>query len=209
MRMLGLGSYRTALFMMHRIRYALAHPGFTGMLKGVVEMDETYVGGKAPGSKKRGRSHGGNKTCVVSLVERGGNARSLVVDRVTAENLHGAIDEHVIEGSIVVTDDYSGYRKIPPVYDHKPIKHSAKKYVRREGDFKVHTNTVESKFSLLKRGIIGTFHQVSKKHLPLYLAEFDHRFNHRKSTDGERTVSALKMAEGKRLTLKPLKNRGK
>jgi len=70
----------------------------------------------------------------------------------------------------------------------------------------VHTNTAESKFSLLKRGIIGTFHQVSKKHLPLYLAEFDHRFNNRKITDGERTVSALKLAEGKRLTLKPLKN---
>ena len=131
-----------------------------------------------------------------------------MLDRVTAENLHRKIDEHVVEGSIVVTDDYYGYRKMPPVYDHKPIKHSSKKYVRKEGDFKVHTNTVESKFSLLKRGIVGTFHQVSKKHLPLYLAEFDHRFNHRAVTDGERTVSALKCAEGKRLTLKPLK-RGK
>src|SRR5207253_5538849 len=87
------------------------------------------------------------------------------------------IDEHVVEGSIVVTDDYYGYRKMPPVYDHKSVKHSAKEYVRKERDFKVHTNTVESKFSLLKRGIVGTFHQVSKKHLPLYLAEFDHRFN--------------------------------
>jgi len=81
-----------------------------------------------------------------------------------------------------------------------------KEYKRKEKDLDVHTNTVESKFSLLKRGIIGTFHQVSKKHLPLYLAEFDHRFNHRKSTDGERTISALKLTEGKRLTLKPLKN---
>src|ERR1051325_5321894 len=205
-RMLGLGSYRTALFMTHRIRYALAHPGFTGMLKGVVEVDETYIGGKATGSRKTGRSASSNKTCVVSLVQRGGHARSLVLDRVTSENLHKAIDDHVVEGSIVVTDDYYGYRKIPPVYDHKSIKHSAKQYTRKEGDFTVHTNTVESKFSLLKRGIIGTFHQVSKKHLPLYLAEFDHRFNHRKDTDGERTVSALKCAEGKRLTLKPLKH---
>src|SRR2546427_4784251 len=88
---------------------------------------------------------------------------------------------------------------------NKPIKHSANEYVRREKDLKVHTNNVESKFSLLKRGIVGTFHQVSKKHLPLYLAEFDHRFNHRKDTDGARTVSALKCAEGKRLTLRPLK----
>jgi len=206
-RMLGLGSYRTALFMMHRIRYALAHPAFTGMLKGVVEVDETYVGGKTHG---RGTGKGTpNKTCVVSLVERGGNARSFVLDRITGQNLKGAIMQHVQDGSVVVTDDYFGYRPMPKIFTHKPVKHSAKEYARKEGDFTVHTNTVESKFSLLKRGIIGTFHQVSKKHLPLYLAEFDHRFNHRDVTDGERTVSALKMAEGKRLTLKPLKNRGK
>lgn len=201
-RMLGLGSYRTALFMMHRIRYALAHPSFTGMLKGVVEMDETYVGGK---SQLRKGPHGGNKTCVVSLVERGGKSRSMVFDRVTSENLHGAIMEHVQDGSTVVTDDYFGYRNIPRIFKHRSVKHSAKEYVRKEKDFKVHTNTVESKFSLLKRGIVGTFYQVSKKHLPLYLAEFDHRFNERKLTDGERTVSALRLAEGKRLTLKPLK----
>ena len=208
-RMLGLGSYRTALFMMHRIRYALPHPAFTGMLKGIVEVDETYVGGKAIGSGKVGRPLGGNKTCVVSLVERGGNARSLVLDRVTAQNLHGAIMDHVQDGSTVVTDDFMGYRKMPKIFTHKQVKHCAKEYLRREKGIDVHTNTVESKFSLLKRGIVGTFHQVSKKHLPLYLAEFDHRFNHRKDTDGQRTISALKLAEGKRLTLEPLKNRGK
>ena len=202
-RMLGLGSYRTALFMMHRIRYALAQPEFTTYLKGVVEMDETYVGGRTTG--QGAGPHQPNKTCVVSLVERGGQARSFVLDRVTSENLHRKIDEHVMEGSIVVTDDYHGYRRMPSVYDHKSIKHSAEKYVRKDGDFAVHTNTVESKFSLLKRGITGTFHQVSKKHLPLYLAEFDHRFNHRKVSDGARTVSALQCAEGKRLTLKPLR----
>src|SRR6266403_3086837 len=95
-RMLGLGSYRTALFMMHRIRYALSHPAFTGMLKGVVEVDETYVGGKTHG-RGTGKSTP-NKTCVVSLVERGSKARSLVVDRVTSENLHGAIMEQVQDG---------------------------------------------------------------------------------------------------------------
>src|SRR5580704_10008400 len=113
--------------------------------------------------------------------------------------------EHVQDGSTVVTDDYFGYSRITKIFTHKSVKHSVKEYTRREKDLNVHTNTVESKFSLLKRGIIGTFHQVSKKHLPLYLAEFDHRFNERKVSDGERTVSALKMAEGKRLTLKPLK----
>src|SRR5438105_5121284 len=138
-RMLGLGSYRTALFMMHRIRYALAHPGFTGMLKGVVEMDETYIGGKSPRSKGQ---WGGNKVCVVSLVERGGNARSMVLDRVTSKNLHGAIMEHVQDGSTVVTDDFMGYCNMPKIFTHKSVKHSAKEYARREKGINVHTNTV-------------------------------------------------------------------
>jgi transposase-like protein len=198
-RMLGLGSYRTALFMMHRIRYALAHPAFTGMLKGTVEVDETYLGGRQKGY---GYKNLKKKSCVVSLVERGGNAHSIVLDRVTGQNLKKAIMDHVQDGSVVVTDDFMGYRNLPKIFTHKSVKHSADEYVRREKDMDVHTNTVESKFSLLKRGIVGTFHQVSKKHLPLYLAEFDHRFNHRKSTDGARTVSALKCAEGKRLTYK-------
>src|ERR1043166_1239567 len=127
-RMLALGSYRTALFMMHRIRYALAHPAFTGFLKGVVEVDETYVGGKATGTGKTGRSPTSNKACVVSLVERGGKARSRVIDRVTSENLHGAIMEHIQDGSTVVTDDFMGYRNMPRIFTHKPVKHSAKDY---------------------------------------------------------------------------------
>jgi transposase-like protein len=125
-RMLGLGSYRTALFMMHRIRYALAHPAFTGMLKGVVEVDETYVGGKATGSGIGGRSVKGNKTCVLSLVERGGDSRSFVLDRITGQTLKSAIMEHVQDGSTVVTDDYFGYRGIPKIFKHKSVKHSVK-----------------------------------------------------------------------------------
>src|SRR5437660_8463534 len=124
----------------------------------------------------------------------------MVMGRVTAHNLASAIREHVEVGSTVCTDDFNAYRGMPKIFTHKPVKHSAKEYARKEGNFTAHTNTVESKFSLLKRGIIGTFHQVSKKHPPLYLAEFDHRYNHRKVTDGVRTISALKMAEGKRLT---------
>jgi len=201
-RMLGLGSYRSALFMMHRIRYALKHPSFSRKLTGVVEMDETYVGGYC--ALAGGRSTK-NKTPVVALVERGGDMRSMVMERVTGDNLSAAIREHVEVGSIVCTDDYMPYRRMPKIFTHKSVKHGRKEYARREGDFVVHTNTVEGSFSLLKRGVIGTFHQVSKKHLPLYLAEFDHRYNHRKTTDGERTVAALRLAEGKRLTLKPLK----
>jgi len=196
-RMLGLGSYRTALFMMHRIRYALQHPAFIEKKMGTFEIDETYIGGKAaPGSNKW---H--NKAAVVALVERGGKIRSQYVPRVTAENLQRIVQESVVVTSPVYTDDSHAYFGLAEKFAHQGVKHMAKEWVRGE----VHTNTVESAFSLLKRGITGTFHQVSKKHLPLYLNEFDFRYNNRKSTDGERTIAALKTAEGKRLTLKPLK----
>jgi transposase-like protein len=202
-RMLGLGSYRTALFMMHRIRYALQHPAFDQKLpssyKNAVEVDETYIGGKHQRMSEKFK----NKTAVVALVERGGNVRSQVMERVTGENLRKFVTDNVSPFSYVNSDDHFGYRGLDLKYEHGVVKHSNKEYAR--GD--VHTNTVEGFFSLLKRGVIGTFHQVSKKHLPLYLAEFDHRYNHRNTTDGERTIAALQMAEGKRLTLKPLKGK--
>jgi transposase-like protein len=182
----------------------LQHPSFDQKLpssyKNAVEVDETYIGGKHKPTSEKWK----NKTAVVALVERGGNVRSRVMDRVTGENLRKFVTDNVAPFSYVNTDDHMGYRGLDRKYEHGVVKHSAKEYAR--GD--VHTNTVEGFFSLLKRGVIGTFHQVSKKHLPLYLAEFDHRYNHRKATDGERTVSALRMAEGKRLTLKPLKRGG-
>jgi transposase-like protein len=131
-RMLGLGSYRTALFMMHRSRYALAQPAFTKQLSGTAEIDETYIGGKGTGE------HTPNKTCVISLVERGGNARSMVMNRVTSENLFRAIREHVEVGSTVCTDDFTGYRKMLKIFTQKPVKHSAKEYTRKESEFTVH-----------------------------------------------------------------------
>ena len=127
---------------------------------------------------------------------------SVKYSSIRAKAKSSAIREHVEVGSTVCTDDFRAYRGMPKIFTHKAVKHSAKEYVRKEGDFKVHTNTAESKFSLLKRGIIGTFHQVSKKHLPLYLAEFDHRYNHRTAlgySDIDRTLAAIKGIEGKRL----------
>ena len=192
-RQLELGSYRTALFMTHRIRYALKDPLFADKLNGTVEADETYVGGKTRG---HGRHFMGNKTPVVSLVERGGRKRSMVMNRVTGKNLRQALLEHIDPSAVVMTDDFRGYRKAAKGFaKHESVNHSAGEYVR--GD--VFTNTVESSFSLLKRGVIGTFHSISKKHLPLYLAEFDHRWNHRKISDGQRTEEGLKKVEGKRL----------
>jgi transposase-like protein len=196
-RMLKLGSYRTALFMMHRIRFALKNPMFNTPLNGTVEIDETYVGGKNIGQGRRNSFK--NKTPVVSLVQRGGSKRSMVVDRVTVKNVREAINEHVSGEAIICTDEARIYHHVGKTHVHFPVNHRQKEYARKEGDFTAHTNTVESSFSLIKRGVYGTFHNVSKKHLPLYLAEFDFRWNHRKATDGERTLSALKTADGKRL----------
>jgi transposase-like protein len=202
-RILGLGSYHTALFMTHRIRHALKDTVYTDRLSGAVEVDETYVGGKAIGRGHKATYD--NKTPVVALVERGGRVRSQVMERVTGKNLRKAIHENVLICSDVHTDDNQKYRGLGPKYTHRVVKHSAKEYARREDGQVSHTNTVEGFFSLLKRGVIGTFHQVSKQHLHLYLAEFDHRWNHRKVTDGERTVAGIVKSKGKRLTYKHIK----
>jgi transposase-like protein len=200
-RMLDLGSYRSAHFMMHRIRYALKEEDVSEKLSGVVEADESFVGGQAIGKGKANARK--NKIAVLTIVERGGRKRSQVLERVTSSTLKAAIRENVLICSRLMTDQHPGYTGLAPKYDHETVKHSAKEFIR--GD--VHVNTVESSFSLLKRGVVGTFHSVSKKYLPLYLAEFDHRWNHRKDSDGLRTFAALRKAEGKRMTYKPTKSK--
>jgi len=198
-RLLELGSYRTALFMAHRIRFALKDPLFSDKLSGTVEVDETYIGGKQSGI---GRGRKDNKVPVVSLLERGGRVRSQVMRHVTGKNLKQAVKDNVQICSDVNTDDHYGYRGLEPKFNHHVVKHSAKEYVRRENNRLVTTNGVEGYFSLLKRGVVGTFHHISEQHLPLYLAEFDHRHNCREMTDGERTINGLQKVEGKRLMLR-------
>ena len=193
-RQLEIGSYRTALFMAHRIRFALKDPLFKDKLSGTIEVDETYVGGKTDRSRRLK-----NKTPVVSLLERGGRVRSQVMRHVTGANLKQVVRENVAICSDVNTDDYYGYRGLEPKFNHHVVKHSAKEYVRHEGKRVVTTNGVEGFFSLLKRGVMGTFHHISEQHLPLYLAEFDHRHNCRNLTDGQRTIQGLQKVEGKRL----------
>jgi transposase-like protein len=198
-RILDLGSYRTALFMQHRIRHALRDPIFNDKLSGTVEVDETYVGGKQQGvgyGSKKG------KVPVVSLLERGGRVRSQVMRHVTGKNLKQVVKDNVLICSEVHTDENRGYLGLEPKFTHCSVKHSAKEYVRREKNRLVTTNGVEGFFSLLKRGVVGTFHHVSEQHLPLYLSEFDHRHNTRFLTDGERTVIGLKKANGKRMLYK-------
>jgi len=199
-RLLELGSYRTALFMAHRIRYALKETGYAEKMSGIVEADETFVGGVSTG-KGKGRTVGG-KIPVMAMVQRGGPVRSKVMPTVNGANLKQAIRDNVQICSEVHTDANYAYRGLEPKFTHKSVKHCAGEFSRHEGENVITTASVESFFSLLKRGVVGTFHHVSAQHLPLYLAEFDHRHNCRKMTDGERTDVGLTKAAGKRLIYK-------
>ena len=202
-------TYKSALFLMHRIRFAMGIDHSTPpKLSGIVEADETYVGGKPrygagrnPKTGKRRVGRGTRKTPVFAVVERGGDVRLSKLDRITAPKLIPAIWEAVdLANTTVMTDELGAYHGVGRRVSggHKTVKHSARQYVDGKNG-EVHSNTVESVFSLIKRGLIGTFHSVSKKHLPLYLNEFEFRWNHRFEDDGERTAAAIRQADGKRL----------
>lgn len=152
--MLGI-TYKTAWFMAHRIRYAMEQPALVEKLKGIVEVDETYVGGKEKGAIGRGAK---KKTPVVALVQRGGIVKSQPVARVTAENLKSFIRTNVDKEAIVMTDDFKSYKWLRPEYRHGIIRHSLKEYVRGN----VHTNTIEGFFNILKLGLTGIYQHVSK-----------------------------------------------
>lgn len=191
-------SYKSALFLMNRIRFAMAPDLPTAPpLQGVVEVDETYVGGKPryKGVSKRGR--GTSKTPVFAAVERGGSIRRHVVADVTGKTLKAAIRQVVDPRARIISDENSAYKGIGKEFagGHESVCHSAKEYAR--GD--VNTNTAESSFALVKRGLIGTYHNVSREYLYRYLWQFDFVWNSRKLNDGERTVLAMKAAEGKRM----------
>ena len=198
-RLLELGSYRSALFMAHRIRYALKETSFAEKLSGIIEADEAMIGGIYPQSKGTNKT---NKAPVVSLVQRGGPVRSQVMPTVNGKNLKQAIRDNVMICSEIHTDKNPQYLGLEPKYTHKTVNHSIDEFTRHEGENVISTTSVESFFSLLKRGVVGTFHHLSPQYLPLYLAEFDHRHNCRKMTDGERTDLGLTKAAGKRLIYK-------
>jgi transposase-like protein len=181
-RTLGLGSYKTAWYLCHRIRAAMREAE-KPMLDGKVEIDETYVGGSAKGYGTG--MYRDVKEVVIGIRQRNGDLRLFHADDVKAGTLAQFIRENVSEDvDVIMTDEFSSY---PFALDragisrdkHKTIQHKSKVYVM--GD--VHTNTVESAFSLLKRGIMGTWHRVSAKHLASYLEEMSFRFNRRKRSD--------------------------
>jgi transposase-like protein len=195
-RTLGVG-LKTAWFMGHRIRHAMApDPSSSGPLGGegkTVEADETFL---TNSPKTRKQKDGGRRyQTVMRLVERGGDTRSMTLDHTT---IRGVLYKHVDAGSRLVTDGANHY-KHPPVAKHESVNHSVGEYVR--GD--VHTNTLEGFFSIFKRGIIGIYQHVDQRHLDRYLAEFDFRQNNRAKLgidDEERTSRAVAGFKGKRLT---------
>jgi transposase-like protein len=215
-RMLRLKSYSSAWHLCHRIRWAMAEPAFTRLLGGTVEADETYIGGKArnrhrmppkplgprqpyanPGKRRTGR--GSEKAPVMVLVERGGEARSFHVANVTANELKGAIRRNVAHDTRMMTDAFKSYAGLDREFaSHEVVNHADDEWVRGEA----HTNTAENFFSILKRGINGSYHHVSEAHLHRYLSEFDFRYNNREANgvdDAERTRRAIAGADGKRL----------
>lgn len=202
-RQLEIGSYRSAWFMCHRIRYALKDVFPSDKPDGTVESDETYVGGRARG---KGRGYVGNKTPVVALIERGGRVRSQTVPKVTGEELGRLLKEHVACTAHLNTDESPIYAKCGTDFaSHDTVNHSVEDYAHRDeatGRL-VTTNAAEGFFGNTKRSIGGTHHHVSAKHLPLYLSEIDHRYNTRGESDGTRAVQGIRKIEGKRLMLRP------
>lgn len=189
-------TYKSAWFMAHRIRYTMTQPPLVDKLRGIVEADETYVGGRAHGKRGRGAD---KKVPVFALVERGGRVRSFGVKRVTGENLKSIMRQHVDSGAHIMTDEFAAYNGLQREFaSHDVVGHADGEYVRGMA----HVNTAESFFSLLKRGIYGTFHHVSPHHLHRYLAEFGFRYDLRGVEDGVRTMVALERSKGKRLMLR-------
>lgn len=202
-RQLEIGSYRTALFLCHRIRFALKDADPVGKLTGEVEADETYIGGKARG---KGRGFVKNKIAVVSLVQRNGDVRSTVAERVSGAVIDNLLRRHVSEEAHLNTDESSLYMKPGKRFaSHKAVLHAEEEYSRKDQETgrTVTTNTVEGFFGNTKRSLDGTHHKISRQHLHLYTAELDFKYNTRKSTDGARTAKGIVGMEGKRLMYRP------
>jgi hypothetical protein len=203
-RMLGFGSYRTAWFMAHRIREGmrsgpLAPMGGAGS---IVEIDETFIGRKEGAEVRRGGAH---KNIVLSLVQRGGSARSFHVDTTKKEDIIPIVEANIAKETHVMTDESNTYSGLDKLFDkHSVVDHSRKEYsyTDRLSGIKVGINSAEGYYSVFKRGMKGVYQHCAEKHLHRYVAEFDFRSSNRSALgveDAERAAKALKGVEGKRL----------
>ncbi len=210
-RILGV-SLKSAWFMAHRIREAMKDPN-SGPLGGsgkIVEADETYVGQNVSEfrdgawHRKQGLS---GKIAVVTLIERGGRSRSVKVDKMNLAEVRSFIEENADKQSRLMTDESPLYKKLGKGFaSHERVIHNQNEYAR--GD--VTTNTVESFFSVFKRGMRGTYQHCKSRHLPRYLAEFDFRYGHRAAldiNDQQRTDAAVRGIVGKRLTYRTVNSK--
>ena len=185
-RVMGFGSYNTALLMCNKIRAALGNEEFK-QLVGYVEVDETFVGGKAKNKHKGpggrgdfGGTGGTGKSIVAGAVKRKGNVIARVIENTSRETLDAFVRMAVADDvSLISTDEFSAYRHLGLTYPHGVVRHGVGEYVHGA----IHTNTIEGFWSLVKRGIMGTFHKVSRKYLHLYVNEFEFRYNNRKNAD--------------------------
>ena len=208
MRMLGLGSYRTAWFMAHRVREAMADrdPEPLGGKGKTVEIDETFIGKPddvfVSGKGWQGKRGTTTKRKVLTMVERGGRSVSVKVEDLTQATLKEVIGRTVVLDSTLNTDEAQHYKALGKNFaDHQAVNHGSGEYVRGETT----TNTVEGFFGIFKRGMVGVYQHCGESHLQAYLNEFDFRYSNRVGMgidDTERTRRAVKGAEGKRLTYK-------
>jgi transposase-like protein len=213
-RLLGL-SKKTAWFLCHRIRESLRETKLSPMggEGKTVEIDETFVGGKEKNKHANKRKHvgtgGAGKEAVFSLVERGGRVQSHHVPSVTAKTLRPILVAQVDRKSDLMTDEGAAVMMMGREFEsHQAVRHGAGEYVRGLA----HTNTIEGYFSILKRGIIGTYHSVSQQHLKRYLAEFDFRYNEREGLgvdDATRMAKSIPGIVGKRLTYRRTDKEGR